>query len=165
METIAEYIKGGGSHFISLERIPVLSVEATVNDVLRTMHEQETKGVLVHDKSARFRLVTDDQLARVAIRQRGGLGPQLKLTKVRISTPGLDIVDVSKTRVAARPASRGGVVGVAAKGKLVGLLTAAEDFEVQFFAKPTLYICAQGHYYTPPPPRSCRIDGTAVGPA
>lgn len=168
METLGDYARRGGAHFVPLEAIPVVSPDTSVSDALGVMKVRGTVGVLVGEGRQRYRLLLQQHLSKLDL-------PGRRLDPVKISfadilggTPSLPTVDASRPREEARAAMRGDSpfrsVAVVGGAEVIGLHTEAEDWRHAFFTTPTVYQCARGHNWPPPPPASCPVDGTGVSP-
>jgi CBS domain-containing protein len=169
METLADYVRRGGQHFVPLDALPVVEPEINLSDALGIMKQRRTAGVLVHEGEQSYRLLLHEHLSGLNLFGRRVDPTSISVTAIVGVAPVLPIVEASRRRDDVWAAMTGErpfrSVVVVAGSEVLGLHTEAEDWQRAFYTTPTVYRCAMGHNWPPPPPASCPVDGTSIGPS
>jgi CBS domain-containing protein len=166
MDTLGEYVRRGGEHFVPLDTVPVVSRDTNLSDALGTMRDRGTAGVLVHEGQQRYRLLLHQHLTGLDLARPGVDPSRVLVAAVLDVAPVLPAIDTSRPRDDAWTSLVGDApfrsVAIIAGTKILGLYTEAEDWRHAFYTTPTVYQCALGHNWPPPPPASCPVDGSSV---
>lgn len=166
METIGDYVRRGGEHFIPLDNLPVVTPDTNVSDTLGIMRHRGTAGVLVREGEQCYRLLLHQHLSGLDLPRLRSNPAETPLTAVLNVASVLTTIDASRSRDDARTVVSGDCpfrsVMVVMDSRVIGLLTEAEDWGHAFFTPAPVYRCEQRHYFAPPPPATCPVDGSPV---